>query len=174
MDNPELLDLIWHYCKQEKFTKTMKVLNRTKNGVDPSLIRLFERHFEKNEPKELSLTFKLNSERSNLQKRISRMDSQKKTSNSSRKKIKIEVNSERKVKIEPVPEYFLQLLDELGLKRENGRTLFDNKEKWVYAESERKIFCAKTGILFFHFEMHRINLSLKSALFEIIFTGFSF
>ena len=56
MDNPELLDLVWQYWKQETFTKTMKALNRTKNDVDPSLIRLFERHFEKNEPKELSFS----------------------------------------------------------------------------------------------------------------------
>ena len=146
MDNPELMDLIWQYCKEEKFTKTMHALSRTKNDGDPSLSQLFERHFERNKPKELSFTFKLNSERSNLRKRISRMDSEKEKSSPSRKKVKVEVNHEQKRKIEPVPEYFLQLLDELGLKRENGRTLFDNKEKWVYAKSDRKIFCVKTGI----------------------------
>ena len=63
----------------------------------------------------------------------------------SRKKMKTKVKNQVKQKLEPVPEYFLQLLDELGLKRDNARTLFDNKEKWVYAKSDRKIFCVKTG-----------------------------
>ena len=146
MQNNDLLDMIWQYCKEEKLTKTMKALSRKKNDADPSLIRMFERHFAKNGPKELSFTFKLNSKRSNLRKRISQMESEKEKSSPSRKKVKVDVNHEQKRKVEPVPEYFLQLLDELGLKRENGRTLFDNKEKWVYAKSDRKIFCVKTGI----------------------------
>ena len=122
--------------------KTMKALDRKKNDSF-SLAQLFERHFNTSQPKELSFTFKLSSERSNLRKRISEMDSEKETA--SRKKMKIEVKEEQKKKIEPVPEYFLQLLDELGLKREDARTLFDNKEKWVYAKSDRKIFCVKSG-----------------------------
>ena len=140
--NAELLDLIWQYCKKEKFTKTMNALNRTEKG-STRLLQLFERHFENNKQNELSFTFTLNSERNNLRKRISEMDSAKGTQ--SRKKNKMEVKEEQKRKIEPVPEYFLQLLDELGLKREDARTLFDNKEKWVYAKSDRKIFCVKSG-----------------------------
>ena len=142
--NAELLDLIWQYCKKEKFTKTMNALNRTEKG-STRLLQLFERHFENNKQNELSFTFTLNSERNNLRRRISEMDSAKGTQ--SRKKNKMEVKEEQKRKIEPVPEYFLQLLDELGLKREDARTLFDNKEKWVYAKSDRKIFCVKTGII---------------------------
>ena len=134
MNNNELLDLIRQYCKEEKFTKTMNALHRTKNDSDPSLIQLFERHFKRNELKEVSFTFKLNCERSNLRKRIAGMGSEKENSSSSRKKIKVEVNPERKVKV-----------DELGLKRENRRMLFDNKEKWVDAKTDRKNFCVKTG-----------------------------
>ena len=139
----ELMDLIWLYCKEEKFTKTMSALHRTKSDVYPNLIQLFQRHFNLHKPKELSFTFKLNSERSNLRKRISGMDAERESP--SRKKMKTKVKNEVKQKLEPVPEYFLQLLDELGLKRDNARTLFDNKEKWVYAKSDRKIFCVKTG-----------------------------
>ena len=142
MKDSVLLDMIWDYCEKNHLTKTRKALDRTKNDGQ-SLESLFERHFERNEPKELSFTFTLNSEKSNLRKRISQMDSEKGTS--SRKKIKIEVKEKQKIKIEPVPEYFLQLLDELGLKRKDARTLFDNKEKWVYAKSDRKIFCVKSG-----------------------------
>ena len=144
-DNP-LMDMIWNYCKEEKFTGTMNELNEAKYDT-PSLVRLFERHFERNKPKELSFTFTLNSERSNLRKRISQMDSEKESS--SQKKMKTEIKKERKKKMEPVPEYFLQLLDELGLKREDARTLFDNKEKWVYTQSDRKIFCVKSGTLLY-------------------------
>ena len=147
MSDTALIDLIWDYCKEEKFMKTMNELNRTTNDAT-SLVKLFEKHFERNEPKGLSFTFKLNSERSNLRKRISGMDSEKGTS--SRKKIKTEIKDEQKQKIEPVPEYFLQLLDELGLKRKDARTLFDNKEKWVYAKSDRKIFCVKPGTLSYY------------------------
>ena len=73
------------------------------------------------------------------------MDSEKGTSSRKKIKIKTEAKEDQKKKIEPVPEYFLQLLDELGLKRKDARTLFDNKEKWVYAKSDRKIFCVKSG-----------------------------
>ena len=142
MEESELMDMIWNYCKAANFTKTMKALNRTEKDAT-GLLQLFERHFENSKPKELSFTFKLNSERSNLRKRISGMDSEKKTSRP--KKVKIKVNEEQKRKIEAVPEYFLQLLDELGLKRDDARTLFVNKEKWVYAKSDRKIFCVKSG-----------------------------
>ena len=142
MKDSVLLDMIWDYCEKNHLTETRKAFSRTKNDAH-SLEKLFERHFKRKEPKVLSFTFTLNSERSNLRKRISQMESEKGTSN--RKKMKTEVKEEQKKKIEPVPEYFLQLLDELGLKRENARTLFDNKEKWVYAKSDRKIFCVKTG-----------------------------
>ena len=143
--NTELLDLIWHYCKEEKLTKTMDALHRTNNIAYPNLIQLFERHFDITQPQELSFTFKLNREKSNLRKRISEMESKKR--NSTQKKMKVEVKKERKQKIEPVPEYFLQLLDELGLKRKDAKTLFVNKEKWVYEKSDRKIFCAQVRLL---------------------------
>ena len=144
MKDSVLLDMIWDYCEENHLTKTMKVFSRTKSDA-PSLGELFEQHFERNEPEELSFTFTLNTERSKLRKRISQMETEKKTASQKKKKLKTEAKEEQKKKMEPVPEYFLQLLDELGLKRENARTLFDNKEKWVYAKSDRKIFCVKSG-----------------------------
>lgn len=139
-----LMDMIWDYCNDEGFTKTVKAMKRTTNDLSPNLRHIFKKHFKQSEPQGLSFTFKLNSERVKLRKRISCMESE--VTVKKQRKIKSEVvNGEKKVTQEAIPEYFLQLLDELGLDRNDARTLYEHKDKWVYAKSDRKIYCVELG-----------------------------
>ena len=106
MENSVLMDMIWDYCNDEGFTKTVKAMKRTTNDLSPNLRHIFKKHFKQSEPQGLSFTFKLNSERVKLRKRISCMESE--VTVKKQRKIKSEVvNEEKKVTQEAIPEYFL-------------------------------------------------------------------
>ena len=74
MKNSELLSAIRSYCKDQNFQNTLQateITNKKEKAEDKSVVEMFEKYFKKrNKREELSFTFKLPNQRSQLRKRL--------------------------------------------------------------------------------------------------------
>ena len=130
------------YCKRHKFDKTCSQIEKLESQKCElmELDKVFEKYFKPKTKLSFNYDSTINEPKCLLKSRLMRMNVKtiKSTKSGS-------ITCTQKLTKEKMPDEFLLLLDNLCIDKKDARKFYENRNKWAYVTSDKKIYCAKDG-----------------------------